>query len=329
MARGWRVAAHSIRGMPNRKRTGQESRRRRARLTAGAGWGRDGGAPPAGRRWGVRIVPPCLEESLVIPPVLPTYARAPARLRRGRGGLARSRGRRALPRPRRRHRGHRARARAPGAGRGARGAGEEALAHLEPLPHPRTRRRWRSGWSRRPSPTRCSSPTRAPRRSSARSRWRASTSTTPASRSGSASSPSRAPSTAARPRAIAAAGSEKMVKGFGPLLPGFTQVPFGDLEAVRAAIGPETAAILVEPIQGEGGIRALPREALRALRAICDEHGLAADPRRGPVRHGAHRPALRPRMGRDRARHHGGRQGHRRRLPARRLPRHRGARPPA
>jgi acetylornithine/N-succinyldiaminopimelate aminotransferase len=74
--------------------------------------------------------------------------------------------------------------------------------------------------------------------------------------------------------AIAAAGSEKMVKGFGPVLPGFDHVPFGDVEAVKAAIGPETAAILVEPIQGEGGIRVLSREALRELRRLCDEHGL-------------------------------------------------------
>ena len=73
--------------------------------------------------------------------------------------------------------------------------------------------------------------------------------------------------------AISAAGSEKMTRGFGPLLPGFDILPFGDHEALKAAIGPETAAIMVEPIQGEGGIRALPRECLRGLRAICDEHG--------------------------------------------------------
>ncbi len=74
--------------------------------------------------------------------------------------------------------------------------------------------------------------------------------------------------------AISAAGSEKMVKGFGPMIPGFDHVPFGDIDAVRAAVGPETAAILVEPIQGEGGIRALTRDQMRALRAICDDHGL-------------------------------------------------------
>jgi acetylornithine/N-succinyldiaminopimelate aminotransferase len=73
---------------------------------------------------------------------------------------------------------------------------------------------------------------------------------------------------------ISAAGSEKLTKGFGPLLPGFDHVPFGDHEALQAAIGPETAAILIEPIQGEGGIRPVPEQCLRGLRALCDEHGL-------------------------------------------------------
>jgi len=73
---------------------------------------------------------------------------------------------------------------------------------------------------------------------------------------------------------IAASGSAKMVDGFGPLLPGFVQVPFNDLEAVKAAIGPNTAAILLEPIQGEGGIRAFGDASLKALREICDENGL-------------------------------------------------------
>ncbi len=72
---------------------------------------------------------------------------------------------------------------------------------------------------------------------------------------------------------IAAAGSEKMTRGFEPLLPGFTQVPFGDLEAAAAAIGPQTAAILIEPIQGEGGIRPAPDAYLQGLRALADEAG--------------------------------------------------------
>ena len=124
--------------------------------------------------------------------------------------------------------------------------------------------------------------------------------------------------------AISAAGSEKMVKGFGPVVPGFDHVPFGDLAAIENAIRPETAAVLIEPIQGEGGIRVLPREDLRALRALCDAHGLLLDPRRDPVRHGADRAALPPRVGGDHAGHHDGGEGDRRRLPARRLPRHRG-----
>lgn len=74
--------------------------------------------------------------------------------------------------------------------------------------------------------------------------------------------------------AIAAAGSEKMTKGYGPLMPGFTHVPFGDLDAVKAAITPQTAAIMIEPIQGEGGIRTAPDGFLKALRALCDEVGL-------------------------------------------------------
>ena len=73
---------------------------------------------------------------------------------------------------------------------------------------------------------------------------------------------------------IAAGGQEKYLEGFGPKAPGFDQVPFGDLDAVKAAITDETAAILIEPVQGEGGLRSASHEFLRALRQICDEHGL-------------------------------------------------------
>ncbi|AXT26780.1 aspartate aminotransferase family protein [Ruegeria sp. AD91A] len=73
---------------------------------------------------------------------------------------------------------------------------------------------------------------------------------------------------------IAAAGSEKMTKGFGPLLPGFVHLAFGDLDGVTNAITDETAAILIEPVQGEGGIRPVPDAELKALRQICDENGL-------------------------------------------------------
>lgn len=73
---------------------------------------------------------------------------------------------------------------------------------------------------------------------------------------------------------ISAAGGDKLTKGFGPLLPGFDHLPFGDMEALRAAIGPETAAVLLEPIQGEGGIRAFPEAMLRDIRSLCDAAGL-------------------------------------------------------
>ena len=73
---------------------------------------------------------------------------------------------------------------------------------------------------------------------------------------------------------IAAAGSEKMVKGFGPTLPGFVHLGFGDHDAIAPAITERTAAILIEPVQGEGGIIPVPDQCLKGLRALCDEHGL-------------------------------------------------------
>ncbi|WP_319825659.1 aspartate aminotransferase family protein [Thalassovita sp.] len=73
---------------------------------------------------------------------------------------------------------------------------------------------------------------------------------------------------------IAAAGSEKMVKGFAPLLPGFVHLKWGDWDALKAAITDTTGAILIEPVQGEGGIRPLPDADLKMLRALCDEQGL-------------------------------------------------------
>ena len=73
---------------------------------------------------------------------------------------------------------------------------------------------------------------------------------------------------------LAAGGQAKHLKGFDPPVEGFDRVAFGNLNETRAAIGPETAAILVEPIQGEGGLRAAPQGYLRGLRAIADEFGL-------------------------------------------------------
>ncbi len=74
--------------------------------------------------------------------------------------------------------------------------------------------------------------------------------------------------------AISAGGNEKYMMGFGPQVAGFIQVPFGDHEALKAAISDTTAAILIEPIQGEGGIISVPHQCLRGLRQLCDEHGL-------------------------------------------------------
>ncbi len=73
---------------------------------------------------------------------------------------------------------------------------------------------------------------------------------------------------------IAAGGRAQYLEGFGPPTPGFDQVPFADLAAVEAAIGPETAGILLEPVQGEGGVRVFPPRFLRQLRELCDQNGL-------------------------------------------------------
>src|SRR5665213_3157947 len=74
--------------------------------------------------------------------------------------------------------------------------------------------------------------------------------------------------------ALAATGNKKYLDGFGPPMPGFDQVPFADLDAVKKAIGPETGAILIEPVMGEGGVRVVPHTFLRALRKLCDDNGL-------------------------------------------------------
>ncbi len=74
--------------------------------------------------------------------------------------------------------------------------------------------------------------------------------------------------------AINAGGNPKYLEGFGPAMEGFDQVEFGDHDALKAAVTEETAAIIVEPVQGEGGVRAIPDICLRGLRELCDEHGL-------------------------------------------------------
>ncbi|WP_334130355.1 aspartate aminotransferase family protein [Sneathiella sp.] len=73
---------------------------------------------------------------------------------------------------------------------------------------------------------------------------------------------------------IAAAGQAKLLDGFGPVVDGFDHVPVGDIEKVKAAITPQTAAIMIEPVLGEGGIQVVEPEFMRALRKLCDEHDL-------------------------------------------------------
>ncbi|MBO6796237.1 aspartate aminotransferase family protein [Maricaulis sp.] len=74
--------------------------------------------------------------------------------------------------------------------------------------------------------------------------------------------------------AINAGGNPKYLEGFGPAMEGFDQVEFGDHEALKAAITEETAAICIEPVQGEGGVRAVPEACLRGIRELADEHGI-------------------------------------------------------
>ncbi|UPT63756.1 MAG: aspartate aminotransferase family protein [Hyphomonadaceae bacterium JAD_PAG50586_4] len=73
--------------------------------------------------------------------------------------------------------------------------------------------------------------------------------------------------------AINASGNPSYLEGFGPRLPGFIQVPFGDHDALKAAIGPTTAAVILEPVQGEGGVRAVPEQCLKGLRELADKEG--------------------------------------------------------
>ncbi len=92
---------------------------------------------------------------------------------------------------------------------------------------------------------------------------------------------------------IAAGGQPKYIEGFGPKVEGFDQVPFDDERTLLAAITDATAGILIEPVQGEGGLRPVSSRQLRRLREICDEHGLLLLLDEVQTRHRAHGQALR------------------------------------
>jgi acetylornithine/N-succinyldiaminopimelate aminotransferase len=113
-----------------------------------------------------------------------------------------------------------------------------------------------------------------PRRWNVRSRWRGNITPPTGTPRSTASSPSKGAFHGRTLATIAAGGQAKYLEGFGPKVEGFDQVPFGDHEALKAAIGPETAGILIEPVQGEGGIRPVPTQCLKGLRELCDAHGI-------------------------------------------------------
>ena len=174
----------------------------------------------------------------------------------------------------RRYRGECPRPRPPSSGAGTDRTGGESSGTPPTCIRFRKASVWRRGSSTTPSPTWCSSPIpeRRPMRPPSRLR-------------GSTTRPTAIPNRfrivtfegAFHGRTLAtlaAGGQAKYLEGFGPKVDGFDQVPFNDIPALEAAIGPDTAALMIEPIQGEGGIRPVPGAFLQALRALCDEHGI-------------------------------------------------------
>ena len=223
----------------------------------------------------------------------------------------------------RRHRGDRARALPSRGGRDDARAGGHAAARVEPLLHPAAdpaRQAALRPLVRRPRLL-LQLAARRPTRPRSSSRGSGPRSTGPAiaatsSRCGAASTAGRwPPSPPPRRRSTTTASSRCPA--------GFKYVPFNDLRAVERAIDSHTAAVMVEPIQGEGGINIPDDGYLPGLRKLCDEAGILLDPRRDPDRHGTHRPALGLRALRHRARHHDGGQGARQRRADRRDPGHR------
>ena len=137
-------------------------------------------------------------------------------------------------------------------------------------------RRWSSasGSCATASPTGCSSATAARRPTRRRSSWRASTSRTPGSRSASGIVSMDQSFHGRTMATLSATGQEKVKHGFDPLLEGFDFAPFDDLAALRERIGPATCAVLLEPVQGEGGVRCPSPGYLQEVRALCDRAGL-------------------------------------------------------
>ena len=125
--------------------------------------------------------------------------------------------------------------------------------------------------------------------------------------------------------AISATDQPKMRDGFEPLLPGFAYAKFNDLAGALALIDDHTAGFLVEPIQGEGGIRVACHEFLTGLRAACDEHGLLLVLDEVQAGYGRTGKLFAHEHLRHHAGHHGGGEGHRRRLSAGRVPGDRGS----
>ena len=217
----------------------------------------------------------------------------PPRFRAGRRRLAGRDRRRALPRFHLRRRRQCAGTCPSASGRGAHRAGAKSSGTSPTstkFPKPSASR---SGCATRASPTWCSSAIPAPRRWNARSRRRANTTRR-------AAQPERyriitfEGAFHGRTLAtLAAGGQKKYLDGFGPVVEGFDQVPFGDLEATKRAIGAETAAIMIEPMMGEGGVRVVEPSFLRALARAVRPARPAADLRRSADRHGAHRRIVR------------------------------------
>jgi acetylornithine/N-succinyldiaminopimelate aminotransferase len=110
---------------------------------------------------------------------------------------------------------------------------------------------------------------------------------------------------------LSATGNPKVQKGFGPLVEGFIRVPLNDIEALKKATegNPNVVAVFLETIQGEGGVNPMRIDYLQAGAPVVRRTRLAADDRRGAVRHGPHRQVVRPPVGRHQARRDAAGQG--------------------